>query len=52
MLSFYKEVGDHSSVGGRALRAAGVAFICELFIFACLEIVQRGKAIDGRPLRG
>lgn len=46
MLSFYKEVGDQSFVGGRALRAAGVAFIWELFIFACLETV-RAKTIDG-----
>lgn len=46
MLSFYKEVGDQSSVGGHTVRTAGVAFIWELFIFACLKTVL-AKTIDG-----
>lgn len=49
MLSFYKEVGDQSSVGCRTVRTAGVAFIWELFIFACLKTVL-AKTIDGGTL--
>lgn len=53
MLSFYKEVGDQSLVGGHTGRTAGVAFIWELFIFACLKTgLKTGLAgtIDGRTL--
>lgn len=49
MLSVYKEVGDQSSVGGHTVRMAGVAFIWELFIFACLKTVL-AKTIDGGAL--
>lgn len=46
MLSFYKEVGDQSCLGGRAVRMTGVAVISELFIFACLK-TGLARAIDG-----